>query len=180
MLCHWPQFPVLESRAWRAIAGEWRQRLSPKGWLAGADGCGCCPLSSGWELLSPQSLLPPGKGLPALTLAPLLSLSQGGALSLYTALTCQHQLAGIVALSCWLPLHKTFPQVPFCVCICTSLLFPTIPCGVRAEEEHLCCPFCLGKPKHSVLAGVAQHSPQKGPAIPRAPLSPGLCPTGSK
>uniref|UniRef100_A0A8U7N3E7 palmitoyl-protein hydrolase n=1 Tax=Corvus moneduloides TaxID=1196302 RepID=A0A8U7N3E7_CORMO len=38
--------------------------------------------------------------------------SQGGALSLYTALTCQHQLAGIVALSCWLPLHKAFPQVP--------------------------------------------------------------------
>ncbi|XP_014741077.1 PREDICTED: acyl-protein thioesterase 2 isoform X2 [Sturnus vulgaris] len=36
--------------------------------------------------------------------------SQGGALSLYTALTCQHQLAGIVALSCWLPLHKAFPQ----------------------------------------------------------------------
>ncbi|XP_060798935.1 acyl-protein thioesterase 2 [Neoarius graeffei] len=36
--------------------------------------------------------------------------SQGGALSLYTALTCQHKLAGVVALSCWLPLHKTFPQ----------------------------------------------------------------------
>lgn len=36
---------------------------------------------------------------------------QGGALSLYTALTCSHQLAGIVALSCWLPLHRTFPQV---------------------------------------------------------------------
>uniref|UniRef100_A0A8C5BAT4 palmitoyl-protein hydrolase n=1 Tax=Gadus morhua TaxID=8049 RepID=A0A8C5BAT4_GADMO len=36
--------------------------------------------------------------------------SQGGALSLYTALTCQQQLAGVVALSCWLPLHKTFPQ----------------------------------------------------------------------
>ncbi|XP_023250652.1 acyl-protein thioesterase 2 [Seriola lalandi dorsalis] len=35
--------------------------------------------------------------------------SQGGALSLYTALTCQHQLAGVVALSCWLPLHKSFP-----------------------------------------------------------------------
>lgn len=38
-------------------------------------------------------------------------LPQGGALSLYTALTCQHQLAGVVALSCWLPLHKTFPSV---------------------------------------------------------------------
>ncbi|XP_048850395.1 acyl-protein thioesterase 2 isoform X2 [Brienomyrus brachyistius] len=36
--------------------------------------------------------------------------SQGGALSLYTALTCQQQLAGVVALSCWLPLHRTFPQ----------------------------------------------------------------------
>ncbi|XP_067867368.1 acyl-protein thioesterase 2 isoform X2 [Heterodontus francisci] len=36
--------------------------------------------------------------------------SQGGALSLYTALTCHHKLAGVVALSCWLPLHKTFPQ----------------------------------------------------------------------
>lgn len=36
---------------------------------------------------------------------------QGGALSLYTALTSQHQLAGVVALSCWLPLHKNFPSV---------------------------------------------------------------------
>uniref|UniRef100_A0A673LIE4 palmitoyl-protein hydrolase n=1 Tax=Sinocyclocheilus rhinocerous TaxID=307959 RepID=A0A673LIE4_9TELE len=36
--------------------------------------------------------------------------SQGGALSLYTALTSQRQLAGVVGLSCWLPLHKTFPQ----------------------------------------------------------------------
>ncbi|KAF7661700.1 hypothetical protein LDENG_00255790 [Lucifuga dentata] len=34
--------------------------------------------------------------------------SQGGALSLYTALTCQHQVAGVVALSCWLPLNKNF------------------------------------------------------------------------
>ncbi|XP_068160177.1 acyl-protein thioesterase 1 [Antennarius striatus] len=36
--------------------------------------------------------------------------SQGGALSLYTALTSQQQLAGVVALSCWLPLRKAFPQ----------------------------------------------------------------------
>lgn len=36
--------------------------------------------------------------------------SQGGALSLYTALTCQHQVAGVVALSCWLPLHRSFPS----------------------------------------------------------------------
>lgn len=36
---------------------------------------------------------------------------QGGALSLYTALTTQQKLAGVVALSCWLPLRNCFPQV---------------------------------------------------------------------
>lgn len=34
--------------------------------------------------------------------------SQGGALSLYSALTSTKQLGGIVALSSWLPLHKDF------------------------------------------------------------------------
>nr|XP_058131519.1 acyl-protein thioesterase 1 isoform X3 [Dasypus novemcinctus] len=38
--------------------------------------------------------------------------SQGGALSLYTALTTQQKLAGVVALSCWLPLRESFAQVP--------------------------------------------------------------------
>lgn len=37
--------------------------------------------------------------------------SQGGALSLYTALTASHTLAGVVALSCWLPLRDQFPAV---------------------------------------------------------------------
>ncbi|KAM4706212.1 acyl-protein thioesterase 1 isoform 4-T4 [Rhinophrynus dorsalis] len=36
--------------------------------------------------------------------------SQGGALSLYTALTTHQKLAGVVALSCWLPLRTSFPQ----------------------------------------------------------------------
>ncbi|XP_012644731.1 acyl-protein thioesterase 1 isoform X1 [Microcebus murinus] len=34
--------------------------------------------------------------------------SQGGALSLYTALTTQQKLAGVTALSCWLPLRASF------------------------------------------------------------------------
>ncbi|XP_044522224.1 acyl-protein thioesterase 1 isoform X3 [Gracilinanus agilis] len=38
--------------------------------------------------------------------------SQGGALSLYTALTTQQKLAGVIALSCWLPLRSSFPQGP--------------------------------------------------------------------
>uniref|UniRef100_A0A9L0R495 palmitoyl-protein hydrolase n=1 Tax=Equus caballus TaxID=9796 RepID=A0A9L0R495_HORSE len=48
-------------------------------------------------------------GIPANRIV-LGGFSQGGALSLYTALTCPHPLAGIVALSCWLPLHRAFPQ----------------------------------------------------------------------
>lgn len=36
--------------------------------------------------------------------------SQGGALSLYIALTTQQKLAGVTALSCWLPLRASFPQ----------------------------------------------------------------------
>ncbi|KAJ7326562.1 acyl-protein thioesterase [Desmophyllum pertusum] len=36
--------------------------------------------------------------------------SQGGALALYTAFTMEKPLAGILALSSWLPLHQSFPQ----------------------------------------------------------------------
>ncbi|XP_048696631.1 acyl-protein thioesterase 1 isoform X2 [Caretta caretta] len=36
--------------------------------------------------------------------------SQGGALSLYTALTTHQKLAGVIALSCWLPLRTSFSQ----------------------------------------------------------------------
>ncbi|XP_034251273.1 acyl-protein thioesterase 1 [Thrips palmi] len=36
--------------------------------------------------------------------------SQGGALALYSALTYAKPLAGVVALSCWLPLNKSFPD----------------------------------------------------------------------
>jgi len=38
--------------------------------------------------------------------------SQGGAVALYSAFTVpQKPVAGIVVLSSWLPLHKTFPAV---------------------------------------------------------------------
>uniref|UniRef100_A0A171B407 palmitoyl-protein hydrolase n=1 Tax=Triatoma infestans TaxID=30076 RepID=A0A171B407_TRIIF len=35
--------------------------------------------------------------------------SQGGALALYSAFTYPNPLGGVMALSCWLPLHKQFP-----------------------------------------------------------------------
>lgn len=37
--------------------------------------------------------------------------SQGGALALYSALTFPQRLAGVVALSCWMPLRKSIPNV---------------------------------------------------------------------
>ncbi|XP_053981206.1 acyl-protein thioesterase 2 isoform X1 [Hylaeus anthracinus] len=36
--------------------------------------------------------------------------SQGGALAIYSALTFPEPLAGIIALSCWVPLHRKFPD----------------------------------------------------------------------
>lgn len=36
--------------------------------------------------------------------------SQGGALALHTGLTFNQTLAGVIALSCWLPIHKSFPD----------------------------------------------------------------------
>lgn len=35
--------------------------------------------------------------------------SQGGALAVYSALTYPEKLAGVIGLSCWLPLHSSFP-----------------------------------------------------------------------
>lgn len=35
--------------------------------------------------------------------------SQGGALALHAGLTFSEPLGGIIGLSCWLPLHKSFP-----------------------------------------------------------------------
>lgn len=40
--------------------------------------------------------------------------SQGGALALFSALTYDKPLAGVMALSCWLPLHKQFPAIKKC------------------------------------------------------------------
>lgn len=37
--------------------------------------------------------------------------SQGGALALYSTFTHTKSLAGVVGLSCWLPLRDEFPQV---------------------------------------------------------------------
>lgn len=47
-------------------------------------------------------------GIPASRVI-LGGFSQGGALAVHTAMKYHKRLAGIVALSCWLPLHKEYP-----------------------------------------------------------------------
>lgn len=48
-------------------------------------------------------------GIPAKRIV-LGGFSQGGALALYSGLTLSEPLGGIVGFSCWLPLHKAFPD----------------------------------------------------------------------
>ncbi|XP_033230298.1 acyl-protein thioesterase 2 [Belonocnema kinseyi] len=48
------------------------------------------------------------KGIPTKRIV-LGGFSQGGALALYSALTFPEPLAGVIALSAWLPLHQKFP-----------------------------------------------------------------------
>lgn len=50
------------------------------------------------------------KGIPSNRIV-LGGFSQGGALAVYSALRYEKPLAGVVALSCWLPLFKQFPIV---------------------------------------------------------------------
>lgn len=50
--------------------------------------------------------------------------SQGGALALYAAFTYPKRLAGVAALSCWLPLHKKVP---------TSMKLPVFQCHGDAD-----------------------------------------------
>lgn len=47
-------------------------------------------------------------GIPAQRIM-LGGFSQGGALALYAGLTLAEPLAGLIAFSCWLPLHASFP-----------------------------------------------------------------------
>ncbi|XP_066584209.1 acyl-protein thioesterase 2-like [Prorops nasuta] len=48
-------------------------------------------------------------GIPTKRIA-IGGFSQGGALAIYSALTFPEPLAGVIALSAWLPLHRHFPQ----------------------------------------------------------------------
>ncbi|XP_035230864.1 acyl-protein thioesterase 2-like [Stegodyphus dumicola] len=82
------------------------------------------------------------KGIPSHRIA-LGGFSQGGALALYSALRCTKPLAGVVALSCWLPLYKQFP-----VAAVGNLDIPVLQCH---GELDTVVPYKWGKMTHELL-----------------------------
>ncbi|KAI4588917.1 hypothetical protein R6Z07F_002523 [Ovis aries] len=102
-------------------------------------------------------------GIPANRI--LLGFSQGGASSLYTALTCPHPLAGIVALSCWLPLYWAFPQAAngsakdLTILQCQGELDPMVPVQFGAlTAEKLWSIVTPARVRFKTYPGV-MHSP---------------------
>lgn len=71
--------------------------------------------------------------------------SQGGALSLYSALTYPKKLAGVVALSCWLPLNRSFPSAASEA----NKSMPILQCHGR---DDFVVPYAWGKASELVLS----------------------------
>lgn len=69
--------------------------------------------------------------------------SQGGALALYSALTYPERLAGVIGLSCWLPIHKSFPEIKACP--------DTLPVLLCHGDSDPIVNFKYGQLSHSIL-----------------------------
>uniref|UniRef100_A0A336K686 palmitoyl-protein hydrolase n=1 Tax=Culicoides sonorensis TaxID=179676 RepID=A0A336K686_CULSO len=76
--------------------------------------------------------------------------SQGGALALYSALTFAEPLAGVMALSCWLPLHKSFPQSKKCP--------DTLPIYQSHGDCDPVLPYKFGQISSSFLKGFMKNA----------------------
>lgn len=71
--------------------------------------------------------------------------SQGGALSLFAALKYPKKLAGVVALSCWLPLHQEFPEA-------SSKVNNGIPVLQCHGTDDFVVPLVWGQASNAVLS----------------------------
>ncbi|RTG89920.1 lysophospholipase II [Schistosoma bovis] len=72
--------------------------------------------------------------------------SQGGSVALYNALTSTLRYGGVVAFSCWLPLHTKFMSSP------TLLTMPKdVPVFQCHGLEDYTIPFAMGKLTHELL-----------------------------
>lgn len=81
-------------------------------------------------------------GIPANRII-LGGFSQGGALALYAALTYPEKLGGVIGLSCWLPLHSSFPASKACP--------ENVPILLCHGDVDPIVSFKYGQLSHSVL-----------------------------
>lgn len=88
-------------------------------------------------------------GIPANRIV-LGGFSQGGALALYAGLTFKESLAGIVAFSCWLPLHGSFPAAKL-----TPATTPVFQCHGDCDPV---VPYSLGQLSASVIRKFMKNS----------------------
>ena len=72
--------------------------------------------------------------------------SQGGALSLYTAFHTRHKLAGVIALSSWIPLYKEIGD--------TTKVNKEIPCLQTQGDSDSIVPYELGQLVSYLLQGM--------------------------
>ena len=85
----------------------WKKALRDTVAVVGAFIASKCGLFAVQKCISDEE----SKGVPRSRIV-IGGFSQGGAVALYSALAHQQTpLAGVIGLSCWLPLHSQFPQV---------------------------------------------------------------------
>lgn len=80
--------------------------------------------------------------------------SQGGALALYAAFTYPKKLAGVVALSCWLPLHQKVPTV-------ISEANKTMPVLQCHGDSDFVVPFEWGRMSEQIMSTFLDKSKYK-------------------
>ena len=73
-------------------------------------------------------------------------VSQGGAMALYTTLTNQHKLGGMIILSSWLPLRNKFPGSV----VGTNT---DTPCFQAHGDSDRVVPYTLGQLTSTILKG---------------------------
>lgn len=81
-------------------------------------------------------------GIPAERII-LGGFSQGGALALYSAMTYPEKLAGVIGLSCWLPLHASFPASKVCP--------DSVPVFLAHGDSDPIVSIKFGQLSHSIL-----------------------------
>ena len=98
------------------------------GWRRGAAAAAIVLVVGGgsWGVYSRVAPGQPAKGISGPRMAGPGEFSQGGAVALYSALTHPQPVGGVVALSTWLPLAKSFPAVSTPCCVPCNFIYESV------------------------------------------------------